>query len=190
MKLRHWALAGAAAVWLTTPLVAAINTEVTDADVRRAFGIAAGPTPAGARFHAPYILPVRDAMVERIEVITEFRRFVLASEAQTVLGNWTLARGGYDAKGRTLKELLSRWRGQVSIKLRARFHPRHLYSFMPAIDILIGEPAFLAIDVMRSPLMSDGSPTSMRSQSSSRRSTRRRFPIAACLFELSWMEKK
>jgi hypothetical protein len=159
--LRHRALTGAAVLLMMTPRIAAINAEMTDADIRRAIGIAVGPQRAGAGFHAPYILPVRDAMIERLEVITEFRRFVLASQEQIALGNWTLARGGYDAKGRTLTDLLQKWRGQVSIRLRARFHPHHSYTFMPAIDILIGEPSFLAIDVVRTPLMSEGSPTSM-----------------------------
>lgn len=157
MTLRQWLLFGAAAFLVTTPRVAAINADLSDADIRRAIGIAVGPRTAGGRFHVPYILSVKDPLVERLEVITEFRRFVLASEEQTALGNWTSARGGYDRKGRTLKDVLQGRRGQVSIKLRARFHPHHSYSFLPAIDILIGEPSFLALDVVRTPLLADGS---------------------------------
>lgn len=161
MTLRQWLLFGAGAFLVTTPRVAAINADLSDADIRRAIGIAVGPRTAGVRFHVPYILSVTDPLVERLEVITEFRRFVLASEEQTALGNWTAARGGYDMKGRTLKDILQGRRGQVSIKLRARFHPHHSYSFLPAIDILIGEPSFLALDVVRTPLLTDGSPASM-----------------------------
>jgi len=157
MTLRQWLLFGAAAFLVTTPRVAAINADLSDADIRRAIGIAVGPRTAGVRFHVPYILAVKDPLVERLEVITEFRRFVLASEEQTALGNWTSARGGYDMKGRTLKDNLQGRHGQVSIKLRARFHPHHWYSFLPAIDILIGEPSFLALDVVRTPLLADGS---------------------------------
>ncbi|HKY20835.1 MAG TPA: hypothetical protein VJM31_06410 [Vicinamibacterales bacterium] len=153
MQRSYCAILGAVVLLSTSLPVSAINTDVSAADIRRAIGIAVGPKAAGPGFHAPYILPVKDPVVERLEVITEFRRFVLASEAQMALGNWTLARGGTDAKGRTLADLLRKWRGHVSIKVSARFHPQHSYKFMPAIDILIGEPSFLAIDVARTPLM-------------------------------------
>ncbi len=161
MTLRQWAITGVAALLMTTPRVAAITADVSDADIRRALGIAAGSKAAAVRFHAPYILPVKDPMIERIEVITEFRRFVLASQEQTALGNWSLARGGYDARGRTLKQILQKWRGQVSIRIQVRFHPHHSYSFLPAIDILIGEPSFLALHVLRTPMMTGESPATM-----------------------------
>ena len=160
MTLRKWAMLIAAGLLMTMPL-GAINIEVTDADISRAISIAVGQKPASARFHAPYILQISAPAVERAEVITEFRRFVLASEEQSALGNWSLARGGYDAKGRTLRDLLQKWRGQVSIKARMRFHPQHSYAFMPAIDVLIGEPSFQGIDVVRAALMTSGTPTSM-----------------------------
>ena len=38
-----------------------------------------------------------------------------------------MGRGGYDPKGRTLKDLLRPLAGQVSIRARLRFHPHNTY---------------------------------------------------------------
>lgn len=138
---------------LVLPLHAAtVISELTSSDIARAISIATAPARARATFHAPYIIPVADSTVERLEVVTEFRRFVLASEAQTALGNWMLARGGYDSKGRTLKDMLQRWRGVVSIRVRLRFHPHHRYSAVPIVDILLDEPTLLALETTREAL--------------------------------------
>jgi len=153
MRMNRWVLSGVALVMLTQSRGHAINAAVTDADIHRATVIATGTKEVRARFHAPYILPVSDPIVDRIDVITEFRRFVLASEEQAALGNWMVARGGHDAKRRTLKDILEPWRGQVAIRLSVRFHPQHRYSSLPPIDVLVGEPSFLALDVVRTPQM-------------------------------------
>ena len=148
-RLASLAVAG----WLVAEShVAAIDADFTEADMRRAVTIAVGSEGNRDRFHAAYNVPVSDATVEQVDVITEFRRFVLASEEQLALGNWMLARGGFDSNGRTLKDLLQRWKGQVSLRTRVRFHPQHAYTAIPAIDILVGEPSFLAIDTMRTPV--------------------------------------
>jgi len=164
MKIKRWALLGVAGLLITELRISAINVDFTDADVRRAVGIAMSAKGARARFHESYRVPVNDAAVEHVEVITEFRRLVMASEEQTLRGNWMFARGGFDSKGRTLRDTLQRWRGQVSIRTRVRFHPQHSYVALPAIDILIGEPSFLTLDVIRTPIVANalkgpGSPT-------------------------------
>lgn len=142
-----------AAGWLVAGShVAAIDADFTEADMRRAVTIAVGSEGNRARFHEAYNVPVSDATVEQVEVITEFRRFVLASEEQLAMGNWMLARGGFDSNGRTLKHLLERWKGQVSLRTRVRFHPQHAYTAIPAIDILVGEPSFLAVETVRTPV--------------------------------------
>jgi hypothetical protein len=142
-----------AAVLILQAVVRAIDPDVTPADVQRAISIAIRDDNARARFHEAYRIPVNDSTVEQIEAITEFRRFVMASEEQLLLGNWMLARGGFDSKGRTLRDLLLPWRGQVSIRIRLRFHPLHSYTGMPATDVMVGEPSFQPIDVIRTPIM-------------------------------------
>jgi hypothetical protein len=142
-----------AAVFVFQALARAIDPDVTPADVQRAVSIAISSDSSRARFHESYRIPVNDSTVELIETITEFRRFVMASEEQLLLGNWMLARGGFDSKGRTLRDLLLPWRGQVSIRTRLRFHPLHSYTAMPAIDIMVGEPSYQPLDVIRTPII-------------------------------------
>ena len=62
-----------------------------------------------------------------------------------------MGRGGYDPKGRTLKDVLRPRAGQVSIRARLRFHPLNNYATLPAFDILLGEPTLLAINAIRTP---------------------------------------
>jgi hypothetical protein len=129
----------------------AVNVAVTDADIERAFRIAADAEGARARFHAAYVLPITDPTIERCEVITEFRRFVLASEEQARLGNWMVARGARDLRGKSIKEDLESWRGRVSIKTRLRFHPQNTYNSLPPFEHLLGAPAVEVLDVIRTP---------------------------------------
>jgi hypothetical protein len=94
---------------------------------------------------------IADPTIERLDVITEFRRFVLAAEDQLKSGNWMMGRGGFDTKGRTLKDVLRPLSGQVSIRARLRFHPQNNYVTLPAFDILLGQPTLLAINAIRTP---------------------------------------
>ena len=151
-RLKTWIFVMVAGTIVVQLLGAAVTEELTSSDITRALSIARGSEKSRTMFHAPYVVPVSDASIERLEVITEFRRFVLASEEQSALGNWMVARGGYDAKGRTLKDMLQRWRGTVAIKTRIRFHPHHRYSAVPTIDILLDDPTLLSLDTTRVPL--------------------------------------
>ena len=143
------------------PRLVAIDTDIDGDDFKRAVEIATAQKAVNARFHAPYVLNVSHPVMERVEVITELRRVVMASESELALGHWSFARGGYDAKGRTLRDTLRKWQGQTSIRLRARFHPQHAYPFLPAIDVLVGEPSYLAIDVRREALTNGSDPPRM-----------------------------
>ena len=132
-----------------------IDIDVTDADFRRAVTIASSSENVRARFHESYRVPVNDSTVEQIEVITEFRRFVMASEDESLLGNWMIARGGFDSKGRTLTQVLQPFRGRVSIRTRVRFPPLHAYVAMPVVDVMVGEPSYLSLDETRTPIISN-----------------------------------
>jgi len=137
------------------PRVSAIDTDITPGDVQRAITIAVSPKSARDRFHAAYRVRLNDAIVQDLEVITEFRRFVMASEEQLLLGNWMLARGGFDSKGRTLRDILKPYNGQVSIRASLRFHPHNSYRDIPPIEATISEPSFLPLDVVRTPIWSN-----------------------------------
>jgi hypothetical protein len=140
--------------------VAGVTEVMTEREIAQALNIANGSDASRGLFHAPYRVAIDDPLIEHLEVITEFRRFVLAGEEQLKNGNWMMARGGYDTKGRTLKDLLGARAGQVSIRARLRFHPHNNYVTLPAFDILLGDPTLLGIDAIRTPQItpSNGEP--------------------------------
>lgn len=131
--------------------IAALTEALTERDYAYAISIANGSEATRTLFHAAYTVAVDEPAIERLEVVTEFRRFVLAAEDQLKAGNWMMARGGFDPKGRTLKDLLRPVEGQVSIRARLRFHPHNSYVTLPAFDILLGDPTQLAINATRTP---------------------------------------
>jgi hypothetical protein len=141
----------AAALMLMPAAPAALTAVLSQDDITRALSIATGPESARALFHAPYRVVVDDPNIEHLEIISEFRRFVLAAEDQLKAGNWMMARGGFDPKGRTVKDLLRPLQGQLSVRARLRFHPQNNYVTLPAFDVLIGEPTLLAINAIRVP---------------------------------------
>jgi hypothetical protein len=147
----RWPPLVAVALLLVQMPIAAVTEVLTDSDIAYAFAIANGSESNRALFHAPYRIAVDDPLVEHLEIITEFRRFVLAAEDQLKAGNWMMARGGFDSKGRSLKDLLRPLNGQMSIRARLRFHPHNNYVTLPAFDILLGEPTLLAINAIRTP---------------------------------------
>lgn len=141
---------------LVSVRVAGLTEVMTDSDVARALNIANGSETARARFHAPYRVVIDDPMIHNLEIITEFRSFVFAAEDQVKAGNWMMARGGYDSKGRTIKTLLRPRIGQVSIRAQLQFHPHNNYTTLPAFDILLGDPTLLAINSSRTPVLMAG----------------------------------
>jgi hypothetical protein len=151
VNIARWPLIVAAALLLVPAPIAGVTEVMTDEDIMRAFAVANGSEPARAAFHAAYIVNVADPVIEHLEVITEFRRFVLSAEDQLKAGNWMMARGGFDPKGRTLKDVLRPLSGQVSIRARLRFHPQNNYVALPAFDILLGDPTLLPINAVRTP---------------------------------------
>lgn len=151
MNIARWSPLVVAAFLLVQTPVAALTEVLTERDIAYAFNIANGSEPTRLLFHAPYIIPVDDPTIEHLDVITEFRRFVLAAEDQLKAGNWMMGRGGFDQKGRTLKDVLRPLGGQVSIRARLRFHPHNSYVTLPAFDILLGDPTLLAINTIRTP---------------------------------------
>jgi hypothetical protein len=150
MRPRAACLVISAVFALCAPARALIE-QLSDRDVARAFAVANSDDTQRARFHHAYVVAVTDPAIELIDVITELRRFVLAAEEELKAGNWMLARGGYDAKGRSLRDLLRPKMGQVAIRARLRFHPQNVYVTLPPVDVLLGEPTLLAMETLRTP---------------------------------------
>jgi len=127
--------------------VRAIATVLSEKDIERALKLAQEPEQKRAQFHAAYVVRVNDATVEHIEVVTEFRRYVLATEEQLRLGNWLFARSVRDAR-----EKLRPWRQRVSLVARLRFHPQNTLIGIPPYGIAIGGPDLAPLDVVRTPI--------------------------------------
>jgi hypothetical protein len=149
--MARWPLLVASALFFAQAPIAAVTEVMTDSDIAQALNIANGSDATRALFHAPYHVAVDAPDIEHLEIITEFRRFVLAAEDHLKAGNWMMARGGFDPNGRTLRDLLRPLGGQVSIRARLRFHPQNNYVTLPAFDILLGDPTLLAINALRTP---------------------------------------
>jgi hypothetical protein len=133
------------------PRLGAVLEELTDGDAALALNIANASETRRALFHSPYVITPKDPLIEQIDVITEFRRLVMAAEAQLAAGNWMLGRGGFDQKGRSLRDELRPLAGQVTIRARLRFDPMHTYVTLPPFDILLGEPTLLVVQTTRTP---------------------------------------
>jgi hypothetical protein len=116
-------------------------------DVLRAMRLAQESEEKRVQFHAPYIFVLDAATVERIEVVTEFRRYVLTAEEQLKLGNWLFAQGTRDAQ-----DAVRPWRGHLSIVARLRFHPQNAFVSIPPYEIVVGGAGVTALNVIRTPI--------------------------------------
>jgi hypothetical protein len=139
---------GVIAVALTLgSTVGAISTTVGDKDIERASRLAQSAPDVRARFHAPYIVSVNDPTLERLEVITEYRRYVVTTEEQLRLGHWLFAQTIEGAQ-----QLVRPWRGRVSLTARLRFHPQNTFNTVPAYDLTVGDPDLSALELARTPI--------------------------------------
>ena len=124
--------------------VGAINLNVTAADIERALILARGRDVDRARFHSPYISNLDQPFVQRVEIITEFRRVVLLAEERLEKGDRMFA-----YSGRMAAEALSPWRNRVAIRAQLRFHPQNTYVDLPAIVFTLdgpsGEKSFIGL---------------------------------------------
>jgi len=127
--------------------VRAIVLSPGSGDVLRAMRLAREPEEKRAQFHAPYVFALDDATVERIEVVTEFRRYVLTAEEQLRLGNWLFTQGTREAQ-----DAVRPWHGHLSIVARLRFHPQNVFVSIPSFEIVVGGPDVTALNVIRTPI--------------------------------------
>jgi hypothetical protein len=138
------------AVWLSSaggaPLLA-LKLDITHADIERALIIARSSDSERARFHARYIQRIDTPSVDRVEVISEFRRVVLMAEEHAARGDRFFAYSTTRAH-----DALQVFRRRVSIRAHIRFHPLNNYVTLPPVTIgLVGNEAAL-IGVRRDPV--------------------------------------
>ena len=126
--------------------VRAIATALSEKDIDRALKLAQASEQKRVLFHAPYIVRVNDAVVEHIEVVTEFRRCVLTAEEQLRMGNWLFVHSLRDAQ-----EKLRGWHQRVSLVARLRFHPQNSLSTIPPYVIEV-VPYVEPLTIARTPI--------------------------------------
>lgn len=108
----------------------AIDLDVTLEDVDRALAVARAPERERAVFHARYIQHVDVPLVERVEVVSEYRRVVLIAESRIREGDRSF---GFSVS--RAAEAAKVWKKRVAVLARLRFHPQNNYVDVPEIDI-------------------------------------------------------
>ncbi len=131
----------------------AIDLDVTPLDVERALVIARSSDREREAFHAPYVRRVDSAAVERVEVVSEFRRIVLTAHERWLKGDRAFAYSVPQAQ-----QANAPWKRRVSIVARLRFHPQNTYIAVPPADIVLLGRAAEVIGMLRDPILSLPSP--------------------------------
>jgi hypothetical protein len=122
-----------------------VDVRLREDDIERALRVGRGLDDERARFHRPYLLTLNDAVVDQIEIVTEFRRVVLFAEER-------IRRGDHLFGLRQAEEALRPWRGRLTIAARLRFHPLNTYVMAPAFQIVLGQPPMPSIDLRQTAL--------------------------------------
>ena len=127
-------LAVAALVVLSAATVRAIQVTLDNSAVQEAIAIGQSRlTGERDRFHAPYRITVASAPVDYIDVITPFRRVVLAAQAQAEVGNRIF--GQHDAL-----EALAAAPDELELDVELTFHPLNTYLGVPDYRIALTPP--------------------------------------------------
>jgi hypothetical protein len=147
MRVARALLAALLSAGLVESDAVAIVLKPSPKDIERALKLAQAPEQQRASFHAPYIVRLDDPVVETIEVITEYRRYVLVTEEQLRMGNWLFAQSPDRAQ-----ENVKPWRERLTLSARLRFHPQNTLIGIPPYDIAIGDPDLAPLEVTRTPI--------------------------------------
>lgn len=147
MRPVHGLLAVLVSVLPLQSAARAIIVAPTPRDVERALKLAQAPEPQRAAFHKPYVLHLDHAELEQLDVITEYRRYVLAAEDQLRMGNWLFAQSVRDAQ-----EKLKPWRERLTLVARLRFHPQNVLIGIPPYEIALRNPDLAPLNLTRTPI--------------------------------------
>jgi hypothetical protein len=111
----------------------ALETPLDRDAVERALQVARSADRPRADYHAGYVVDLDGPVVERVEVVSEFRRIVLMAEERLALGDWMFARSATEAE-----RALEPWRGATTIAARLRFNPLNVLASVPPYLIVVG----------------------------------------------------
>jgi len=99
-------------------------------DIERALALARARDAERQQFHARYIFDLKDPVVTRLEVTTEFRRLELIAEEHVLRGDWMFTRSV-----RAAQEALAPTRGLINIHAQVRFNPLNTFVQSPPYAI-------------------------------------------------------
>jgi hypothetical protein len=134
---------------------AAVNVAPSAADTQRALRLAGGAEASRARFHAPYTVAVKDSVIRDIQVLTEFRRTVMAAEEARKRGDWAVSQGAHSLSGGSVESTVRPWRGKVTVVANLQLDALHTYVTTPACEVMIGGmPVLASLDRRTTPLSS------------------------------------
>src|SRR5687767_4882520 len=127
-------------VLCATAMPAAVQTPVTARAIDEAISLGKS-TIEGQRitYHRPYRLIVSRSPVDYIEVITPFRRLVIAAEERARLGDRSFGQ-------RQALELLSTVGEELEVRIELTFHPLNTYVAVPAYTVTLAGPGPARID--------------------------------------------
>jgi hypothetical protein len=124
----------------------ALNLRLTPVDMQRALSLARWPTTDAerSRFHDRYLIAVNGPTVEyfaveKVEVITEFRRLTLIAEEHARI-NDTFGRGGM----KDAEDALRPWLGRVSVVVSLVFDSTKYITGVPLVDMVLEGPTLIA----------------------------------------------
>lgn len=145
--VRHFAVA--AGLLVAVMPLAAVDLDVTAQDIDRALTIARSRESERARFHAPYVQIIQAPVLEKAEIVTEYRRVVLIAEERGRKGDRTF---GYSVS--QAAQVLAPWKRRISMVARLRFHPQNNYVNAPKIEIALDGNAEALLEVLLEPVLS------------------------------------
>jgi len=120
---------------------------IDSAAIDRAIALGQSRDPdALQRFHDGYVIRLNDVLLDRLEIVTEFRRVVLETEGRARVRDpeW----GPKQAV-----DMLRPWRDKVTLSLHVTFPPNNVYRTMPRFDlVLYGRPGAAHAGIPMQPL--------------------------------------
>jgi hypothetical protein len=151
----HPVLAIVVIVALSFVRAGAVIVTPSPADTQRAMKLAGEPEASRARFHALYTTAIKDSIIRDIEVLTEFRRTVMATEEALKRGDWAVAHGATSLGGRSVADIVAPWRRMVTVVANLQFPAMHTYVSIPRCEVTLdGTPILAAVDRRTTPLSS------------------------------------
>ncbi len=132
------ATAAALAIAAGAATLTAVNVQLTAADTQRALRMAGATEAARAQFHAPYILAIPASVIQDIQVLTEFRRTVIAAEEARRRGDWAVAQGARSLSGQGVDDVVKPWRGTVTLAATLQLDALHTFVAVPNCELMLG----------------------------------------------------